>query len=141
MLEDTRLPMGLDQKRKVQTRARRGAGECMHCIKVKCYGQGRERTRYNSLDDSMNGNRLVRCLRRRKLGGSRNCPFATVVGIRRGKAFTLDTAGRGFACESASQAVEGHRDEDQDCHERHRNVNAPTHFNKRIADCAALTSH
>src|SRR5439155_16860060 len=95
-------------------------------IEPKGYAGWRERTRHVSRHDSIDGSRLIRRLRRRKLAGSRDCPFAAFVGIRRGKALALGTAGVGFTRESASEAVEG-PDEDQDGQNRHRNVNATTH--------------
>ena len=95
-------------------------------IEPKGYAGRRERTRHVSRHDSIDGSRLIRRLRRRKLAGSRDCPFAAFVGIRRGKALSLSATGGGFARERSGEAVEG-PDQGQDGQDRDRNVNATTH--------------
>jgi hypothetical protein len=84
----------------------------MRLIKAKCYEGRCERNWYVSHYDSVNGSRLLRCIRLRKLAGFRDCPLAAIVGIRRGKAFAFGTAGGGFTRKSAGEAVE-RSDQDQ----------------------------
>ena len=106
----------------------------MRFIKVKRYEGRRERIPYISHYDSMNGSRLTRCLRRCELVAPRDGAFAAVVGLRRRHALSLGTTCRGLARQPTREAVEG-PDQDQDRQKCHRNVNATTQPNLRIADC------
>lgn len=79
-----------------------------------------------SHDDGINGSRLIRCRRRRRLIARWDIALAAFVGIRPGMALALGAASSGFTRESAREAVQW-SDQDQNSQERHRNVNATTH--------------